>query len=103
MLIPFPHQAGEVTLDKVHVVLSEAVASFPFALGIGHYLETCTATELYGVRDMVYDAVGCVFDSRLATQYAFSLACVQKVSCTQFFVHMHVLSYMAWISVVSLA
>lgn len=72
------HQAGEVTLDKMHVMLSEAVAAFPFALRIGHYLETCTATELYGVRDMVYDAVGCVFDSRLATQYAFSLACVQK-------------------------
>ena len=86
-----------MTLDEMHVMLSEAVAAFPMALRIGHYLETCTAEELYGVRDMVYDAVGCVFDSRLATQYAFSLACVQKVSCM--LAHactVILLSYMAW-------
>lgn len=81
VLVPFPHHAGEVTLDEMHVLLSNAVAAFPWALRLGHYMETCTVAELYSVRDVVHDAVGCVFDSRLATQYAFSLACVQKVKC----------------------
>lgn len=81
VLVPFPHLAGEVTLDEMHVLLSNAVAAFPWALRLGHYMETCTAEDLYNVRDIVHDAVGCVFDSRLATQYAFSLACVQKVRC----------------------
>ena len=72
-------ESGEVTLDKLQKIQEEVVSAFPEVLRIGHFLENCSAAHIYSLRDEIIAMVGTKFDSRLATHYAFNLACALKV------------------------
>ena len=79
MLILFLYEAGEVELDSLGKLLRKAAGGFQDALRVGHTLEQMEADDIYSIRDEVFKAVGTTFDSRLATHYAFNIACAQEV------------------------
>ncbi len=79
MLVPFLYEAGEVELDSLGVLLKKAAGAFQAVLRVGHMLEQIKAEDIYKIRDEVFRAVGVNFDSRLATHYAFNIACAQEV------------------------
>ena len=79
ILVPFVLESGEVTLDKLKKIQEEVVSAFPEVLRIGYFLENCDAAHIYSLRDEIIAMVGAKFDSRLATHYAFNLACALKV------------------------
>ena len=78
-MVPFVLQSGDVTLDQLQKIQSEAVSAFPKVLRIGNFLEQCDANHIYSLRDEIMEMVGTKFDSRLATHYAFNMACALKV------------------------
>ena len=79
VLVPFILEPGDVALEKLQKIQAEAVSAFPEALCIGNFLEHCDADIIYSLRDEIMGMVGAKFDSRLATHYAFNMACALKV------------------------
>ena len=79
VLVPFILESGDVALDKLQQIQAKAVSAFPEVLRIGNFLEHCDAHHIYSLRDEVMGIVGAKFDSRLATHYAFNMACALKV------------------------
>ena len=73
------YEATEVALDSLKELLEVAAGAFPDALRVGHTLEQIDARAIYEMRDEIFEAVGTKFDSRLATHYAFKMACAQEV------------------------
>lgn len=71
------YEAAEVELDSFEKLLRKAPGAFSAALQVGHSLEWIEADDIYNIRDEVFEAVGTKFDSRLATHYAFNIACAQ--------------------------
>ena len=88
VLIPHASSTAAIELDFLQALHENAVSAFPQILKIGSSLEDLDASDLYRIRDDVYQAVGCQFDSRLATHYAFLLASTMKV---YIYIIMHVI------------
>ena len=87
VLIPHASSTAAIELDFLQDLHENAVSAFPFMLKIGSSLEDMDAGDLYHIRDDVYRAVGCQFDSRLATHYAFLLASTMKVNVCDWYVY----------------
>ena len=77
--MPFTLESGSLALDKLRIIQARVVSAFPEVLRIGNFLEHCNAELIYTLCDEIMGMVGARFDSRLATHYAFNMACALKV------------------------
>ncbi len=79
VVIPFKFQASEVELRILDRLLARAPAAFPQLLSVVKWLEGVENDKVRSMRERVQESVGQQLDSRLATQYALSILCAQKV------------------------
>ena len=79
VLIPFKFQASQVELRVLHHLLQDAPAAFPKLLAVGKWLEGVDEDTVCNMRDSVLRSAGGKLESRLATQYALTILCAQKV------------------------
>lgn len=78
--MPFKFQAPVVELRILEEMIKKAPAAFPKILSLGKWLDKITDTDVAVMRQQVLDKVGGMLDSRLATQYALTIMCAEKVS-----------------------
>lgn len=79
VLIPFKFQPSQVELRVLHHLLQDAPAAFPKLLAVGKWLERVDEDTVFNMRDSVLRSTGGKLESRLATQYALTILCAQKV------------------------
>ena len=79
VLIPFKFQASQVELRVLPHLLQDAPAAFPKLLAVGKWLEGVDEDTVCSMRDSVLRSAGGKLESRLATQYALTILCAQKV------------------------
>ena len=60
-------------------MLKQAPSAFPKLLSLGKWLDNIKEEDVYAMRQRVQDRVEGALDSRLATQYAMTIVCAQKV------------------------
>ena len=79
VLIPFKFQPPQVELRVLDHLLARAPAAFPQLLSVGKWLEGVKNSEVRALCEDIRENVGRQLDSRLATQYALTILCAQKV------------------------
>ena len=63
----------------LHHLVQDAPAAFPKLLAVGKWLEGVDEDTVFNMQDSVLRSTGRKLESRLATQYALTILCAQKV------------------------
>ncbi len=79
VIVPFKFQASQVELRTFDQLIQRASSAFPKLLSIGNWLEGIDNDTVHGFSERIREVVDGHMDSRLATQYALTIMCVQKV------------------------